>query len=122
MMILDYILWAVCLLLAMRVGAWLQRKQIEMQLEEMYEDDDEEEVQLTCIVELHQEQMYCWEKESSEFLGQGKNFHDMKSAVKKRAIELYGKNCALSIITCDEDVVERLKLENIDVAIQEPTA
>lgn len=123
-MILDIIIWIAVIALAMRAGAWLQRMQIEAQLEDIYEgadeEDDEEELHVTCIVELHQEQMYCWEKENSEFLGQGKTFEDMKEAVKKRTLELYGKNCRISLITADEGVLERLKLENIDVAIQEP--
>lgn len=121
-MILEIFIWVSVIFLAMRVGAWLQRMQIEAQLEEMYEDDEEgEELHVTCIVELHNEQMYCWEKENKEFLGQGKTFADMKETVKKRTIELYGKNCLISLITADEGVIERLKLENIDVAIQEST-
>lgn len=77
----------------------------------MSNDDDEEEpeelLRITVMVESHGDCLYAYESENGYFLGQGFTFDELEDKVRSRIPDFYNESVTVQLMTVDKELLSK---------------
>lgn len=101
--ILSYVLCAyVFMKIGMRIQAFYEEHREEI---EEANRDEEDSIEITVNVEMHEDTMYAWDVESDLFLGQGKDMKELEDHIKERVLTEYNSDAIIRLMSNDKRVL-----------------
>ena len=109
--IFSIILYGIGIIALLNIGAWMERKRIELEDEGYYDDEDNgPPVSVIATVEQHNGILYAWDVEHSDFLGQGQTLKQLEEHIRERIIHLYTRDVEITLTTVDDNLAKELKV------------
>ena len=108
---IEYLVWAFIVYALIKLGAFLQRMQYEMELDELEDEENENPQDVIAMIELHNGVMYAYD--NSMFLGQGATMEELEEHMRSRIKELYTTSVRVQLMTEDKELIAKYKLTPI---------
>jgi len=89
--------------ISMRIQAFYEEHKEEI---EEANRDEQESIEITVNVEMHEDTMYAWDVERDLFLGQGKDMQELEIHIKERVLSEYNSDATIRLMSNDKRVLE----------------